>query len=332
MRALGSLGVVLLASTLVACPPSTDNQRASACDALFDAQANQAERCLKTSLPTNSRAHMRDRFRAQCQELFSLPGSSATVEQLVGCARATLAADCRSATSSTPQACIGGAGTLNDGQPCNVSTQCKSLACGFPANGLQSACGTCQSAQATGQPCGRDTSLCADQNDCVAGTCIHDQTQGVGAECTRSMTCAVGLTCMNRVCTPFGGLGSPCRVRNECQDGMACASGTCVQEIGLGFDCSTSPRACAMGLKCDPVTNTCRKTMVANPGEPCGEPAHTACAIGECSAPSETARGICPAIVADGQPCSVKSTDQTCDYLSTCLNGKCRRHNDTVCR
>jgi hypothetical protein len=312
-------------------PPSQGDDRQNlACDRLFEAQAEQVHRCLNTTLPPDIRSHMRARFRAQCKQAFQLPGSSTSVEQLDACAQATAVLGCRD--TNTPAACIGTPGHLEDGRPCNVSAQCKSLTCVFPQNSGRHTCGTCAPVTATGSTCGRDgTAACSDQNDCIDGVCVRDGTQIQGATCNRANSCVPGSTCVERKCVPLGTLGTACTLRTECADGFTCLAGKCAAEIALGGDCSLSPRGCALGLLCEPATSVCVATTLARPNEACGQTLHTACAIGQCSSSSLSAVGACPAIIADGEPCSTTS-GRACDSFSTCIDGRCQPTLGSVCR
>lgn len=244
--------------------------------------------------------------------------------------------------------CVRGGGLPSDGDA------------GAASNG----CGTCSTAAGVGDPCNDDacdydqTCIPEDPNanvvDCLPGTtcqypdatCAVVTYGGVGATCDQQIAlCGTGLVCGQRTstCESPGAEGAPCATLGDCASGLYCASsacdagscagGTCQPALPIGSACVpelpwvdevATPGACGSRGACDPTTSACAALRWADPGSACGW--GVLCRVGRCPVNEQLGvpDGMCPAIIADGQPCSDDPTDgTTCDTFSLCASGVC---------
>jgi hypothetical protein len=287
---------------------------AAACDDFFGALLGCSHE------PSALADHDRPRFRQFCENQANLPGSTTTVAVIETCAQA-YKADCFTSCQ------FPNFGTLPAGAPCNAGfdLQCQSGACApqRQADGGYTACGTCASAIAVGQPCslGGTTANCAPGSYCGPGpssTCVPYGT--AGAACSSGLLCAATdffCSLSSHVCTAKLALGGACASDMECAHALPCVAGTCAPRAAAGASCTPSGYAsvCEAGLQCDTAMHKCVARSV-QPGGACG--AGLLCMIGTCSP-----AGTCPGVVPDGQPCPANGTavcddEASCDYTGTC--------------
>jgi hypothetical protein len=301
--------------------PWNDSGVANACDDLFAAWVA----C--SLVPPSAVAHDAPRFRQFCEIQASLPGSTTTAADIEACAHAFMA-DC-SATCQGPTT-----GTLPAGAACNVSwdLQCQSGACAqlpLPDGGY-SACGICAASVAVGQPCdGTSPSACEPGSYCAGSTSRTCVTYGaVGAPCSSTLFCQADLRCSSaHQCEPRVSLGGACQTDVDCSDALPCVGGTCTARADAGAHCTPSGYAlpCNYGLECAAATSTCVAPTV-QPGGPGGANGQL-CVHGSCSA-----KGVCPTIIPDGQPCPTNDTE-LCDFEAHCDSaGTCSIPGATICR
>ena len=94
----------------------------------------------------------------------------------------------------------------------------------------------------------------------------------------------------------------------------------------MGADCTTAPFSCAIGLACDVHTKKCASVGYATSGAPCGflPTGPTICTPGDCNVTDVVnLTGKCPAVIPDGQACSLGDKSKTCDEFATCDNMVC---------
>jgi hypothetical protein len=165
-------------------------------------------------------------------------------------------------------------GGLANGTSCVASAQCQSAFCRFTTGAL---CGTCQPSPVAGDSCA--TSNCSTTLTCEPTTKTCESYSQIGAVCSDSQPCALGLTCT------AGVTGS------SCQSGVITANTSCVYS-GPGCDFS-------MGLACNIETGTCQMARLVAPGGACGgvDGQQAYCTAGTC------VRGSCVAYAGVGQAC-----------------------------
>jgi hypothetical protein len=270
--------------------------------------------------PAAEADHDRPRFTQFCENQGNLPGSTTTVAVIETCAQA-FKADC-STSCELPNV-----GTLPAGAPCNdgFDLQCQSGVCVTQpqGDGGYSACGTCASASAVGQPCSLTAPVgyCAPGSYCGPGpssTCVAYGT--AGAACSSDLLCAsTDFFCSpsSHVCTAKVAVGAACASDIECANSLPCVAGTCAARAAAGASCTPTGEAspCLAGLTCDATLHECVAPTV-QPGGACGP--GMLCLIGDCSA-----AGTCPVLVPDGQPCpsgdtAVSDLEASCDYTGIC--------------
>ncbi len=246
-----------------------------------------------------------DRAREICQVRMVLPGTSWNAQQAEACATALETRACEDEV--TPEACAPRPGTIAQGSPCNDNAQCSTTACvvSLVADGgavTTAPCGTCKPRLAEGDACGTPSTdgVCGSDFTCD-GTCKRVTYGGEGASCASFAT--------------------------RCMDGLYCTSADiCAARLPEGSVC-TADRECASGHACDPATDKCVKRKTAQPGEPCDSV--TSCSGGSCS---NDEGGVCPIILADGDPCDSADRTKTCDLFASCRDGVCRRVYSDVCQ
>lgn len=186
-----------------------------------------------------------------------------------------------------------------------------------------------------------DGTSCADDAQCVSGSCFVDDTAtcgkcgpraALGADCTNS-NCERGLKCgSDKKCTN-GNPGSPCGKQEDCRILTACREGTCKDVLQEGAACTNGkpesiPCDLTKALFC--VENVCKKAAISVAGtdEKCGLTSAspltvTLCNTGECSADK------CRAWAADGAACT---TEGDCQDPAKCRNGKCALKDPLACK
>jgi hypothetical protein len=189
----------------------------------------------------------------------------------------------------------------------DVGTVCDDLA-GTCKPGLYCAAqtGRCAPLGGIGAPCGEGAGLPGDPGGCVA-----------------PLGC-VGLAGA-AICSS-GGAGASCLSDLECDTSLGCVP---------SGPCATNGEPARFG--CSP-SGQCVAITWAEPGQPCSDAVR--CRVGSCDfgggfAPTtqnpdgSLAMGNCPAIVPDGEPCTVGST---CDTFSGCFAGKCGLIDSVACK
>ncbi len=304
----------------------------SACTDYFDSLFSSG--CVGgVRLPAGELARIRPRFAQACEFVLGLPGIGLTAQSLEGCVSERQSPGC--ASSGTACALGGKAGALAPSLPCVSDEQCQSGRCSAGNSGADGGtvvCGTCTAAAEIGQPC---TGACADGGACVfnggAGTCVAVTHGGAGAPCDSFRAlCASGLVCTAaRTCEAPGAAGATCRFDQDCQSPLVCpthnVASTCQNPGPAGTACSQDGH-CASGLGCDANTYQCATITWASAGQPCSGSAR--CLVGDCPYANNQAAGSCPAVVSDGQPCTV---DSTCDTFASCVEGVCRLTQAGLC-
>lgn len=341
-------GLAVVAACLVlACSSSGGGPVSSqtACDDYFDALLGIS--CGASTPPDDEVARVRGRFESVCANALALPGNGITVASLQACTRGLTAAGCL-VVGPTVDGCVF-QGSLPDGAACNESSQCLSGDCTLSqatgdAGAADPSCGTCTTTIATGDPC-KTGQTCAPGATC-AGTspnqvCTAYSYGDAGAACDGVVAlCAAGLYCdeLSSQCTPTSDVGAPCAQTDACVLPLICtgASGsalTCQQPAPAGSACLGN-EDCAEGLGCSTATHSCAAITWAAAGEPCGDLAR--CLVGSCPiqmGPNGPVQGgNCPAVVADGQPCTRADPTQTCDAFAECANGTCQIPDAVACQ
>ncbi len=176
-----------------------------------------------------------------------------------------------------------GGGTVELGQPCIETSDCK-----VPA-GQEVACG-CTPASAThvcaqllepGSPCGSGNFQVACRSDSY---CVSHTANGSDA-----------------LCEAYLKLGDDCTGLGRCGPGTTCDGGKCAAAHAIGGSCDGfEPQPCVSGAACDFASSTC--VAVKNEGEVCTSSSE--CAPGATCSALNGADATCVSPKAAGQPCS----------------------------
>lgn len=364
-KVIGFLSVaVSAASILAACSSSSGGgSTADACTSYANAYVAYAQKCGGALDPAKAN-DFAARFATLCKSELSLKGIPDLTGELSSCASAIQGASC-STDISDIEACQldDKTGSLANGEVCNDGLQCQSGSCDTTATSSTDGgassdttnCGTCVAAVADGADCTSGTCVKGDvcqgkfnSDGTSAFTCVPKPTPGdVGADCNSSSDCKTPNHCAyddsgtgsggGKCAAPIAS-GGACQSASECAPGLVCvgstgASGsdgrTCSQPAKEGAACAGD--GCDVGLTCDATTSTCTKYKFAAPGQPCDD-SSILCSNGNCvqsdsGGGSTGARtGVCPTIIADGQPCDESTHNQgmsQCDFEASCLNGTC---------
>jgi hypothetical protein len=193
-------------------------------------------------------------------------------------------------------------------------------------------------------------------------TCVEAAEGDAGAACDGlSALCKPGLYCSTQTakCERLAAAGAACGegprgAPGGCEAPLGCGSapGTC-RSGSAGASC-VSDDECASGFGCVPVgpcaaqgqearigcstSGRCVAITWASPGQPCD--VGVRCLVGSCNYGSRVTlttqaadggllEGTCPAVVADGEPCTVTST---CDPFAQCFQGVCTLIDGVTCR
>jgi Dickkopf N-terminal cysteine-rich region len=318
--------LLVSASIVLAACSSKSSDAGSACDRLIDYEIAQSTNCGGTVPPASALAAYKASLHASCTGQIALPGSGLTVAVVNSCLD-QLSTACH--TNAAPAGCYNPPGTLDIGQPCQASTQCKSTRCNLTGSG----CGTCAATAAVGEACDSSTGVyCVSGATCPSGkgTCVAYGSVDTGGTCSGDSECKNGLFCQTGKCAAVGAAGAACTSDSACTGDMFCVNGKCGPLLAVGADCSMAPFACSSGNGCDPSTKKCTAITFANPGETCG--ATTYCITGGCHLTGTSATGKCPTVIADGQPCNTADSTQTCQRLSTCVAGTCTAPYTLTCK
>lgn len=345
------------ASALFACSSSSNGGTADACAAYAGAYVDYAQRCSGDVDPSRRDAIV-SRYATLCRDALGLPGTGDVTSALNSCTSGLKSATCHESVNQIDGCDLDIRGTLGDGAACVSGGQCQSGDCTFTTQGpvggdggINTSCGTCKPALADGADC-TSGGTCVTGDVCKytfdsttgaeTGVCTKKPAPGdVGASCTSAAECKAPNHCDftsstvgDGTCAAPVASGGACETSNDCADGLACirdatsATGTCGTAVAEGSAC-TSTDSCATGLACDPSTQKCVKIKFAAADAPCdGET--ILCSQGSCR---ETATsgdagaapaGVCPTIIADGQPCDDSSSSTSrCDDFASCIDGKC---------
>lgn len=280
---------------------------------------------------------LEDRMRLACASSLSLPGTGLTPAGISVCANAVRNASCTLDSDDLPQ-CDFPNGTLADGAACNSGEQCKSGACTKMSSGTgSSACGVCAARVAIGGDCSTNP-RCVEDATCssTSKTCVAMIRNGVGGSCdgAKYEYCQSGLYCESatKICKERLPAGAACTSSTPCQSGLTCnaTSKTCVAptSVGEGQTCGgTTFIRCASGLACEPTSSKCVKITWVAPLGDCSA-FGSQCEHGSCSSTTKK----CPALIADGQPCTSDRATGVCNDFASCIDGKCQLPGTTVCK
>jgi hypothetical protein len=177
---------------------------------------------------------------------------------------------------------------------------------------------------------------CAFSKECQSGRCVGgDDGQcgtcggiaSAGGACQRRRDCAPGLVCNSmNLCAPPIAMAGKCAGSSDCQKGFFCSGSTCAPLATKGSD-KCEPDGCDLDqeLICHDTKQVCVAVELARAGQECGtfENKVILCAAGTCPKPTGTAtHGICPTVVAEGQPCTAETL---CAPSTSCSQGTCRK-------
>ncbi|MEO7111554.1 MAG: hypothetical protein ABI183_14030 [Polyangiaceae bacterium] len=211
-----------------------------------------------------------------CLALLQADGTSRTAGGASECASALRAQSCTDYAADTPlPACAAQPGSLTGGKPCIDDSQCTSAYC-------------------------RVTSTSAG----ACGLCANNPAAQLGATCSGSTPCDVGLTCVGgeggTICAGLGQSGNACSADAPCAAGLICqtatsigdggfttTSGTCTALGSQGTTCSAT-LLCdpTQGLACDPASKQCSAVTLAPSDQICDNDL-TLCSAGTCRASPE---------------------------------------------
>lgn len=338
------------ASAALACSSNNDGGgTGGACQSYANALVAYEQRCTGDIDPSQQSA-IAARYAQLCTGALSLPGVPDISSQLSTCASNLGSAACNASTNQVDGCDIETNGTLDDGAACAIGTECKSGDCQISTSGLDDdggaapTCGKCKAAVADGADCSNggvcvtgDTCVYSSQDGGFSGVCQKKTAPGgAGATCTTADDCKSPNYCSfgtneTGTCTAPAASGETCGSNNECAAGLVCTgqtSRTCGQPVGEGGACFSGE--CAAGLACDYSSNTCAKIQFGAAGATC-DGVTLRCSRGECKIAATSGgdggsvptTGVCPTIIADGQPCDDTSTTTTCDEFASCVNGTC---------
>ena len=348
--AVGAFAAAWVAGLVLACGRSDSRQDGgnaqSPCDDYFDALVGVA--CGASALPPDEVARGRGRYETLCQNLLALHGNGMTAQSLEACAQALKSVGCNAGTSGVSECTY--VGSLPDGSPCNVGTQCQSGSCILSqqisdSGKVTQGCGTCVSTIPAGQPCAPGQ-LCVAGAECAETdanlSCTPVAYGDVGATCDGfAALCKTGLYCddTSSQCTQPAASGSPCGQADGCAPSLVCAQTeagpqpVCQDPLPQGGACASDVQ-CAPGLACSSANDLCTPIEWASGGETCGDVA--LCLIGSCPVAlgdggQAIVGGQCPGVIADGEPCDRSDSAQTCDVFADCINGVCQIPDSSAC-
>jgi hypothetical protein len=310
------------------------------CDQVFDAIMS----CATVPLPADEVARERPRFDAVCAAAMALPGQGATSSTLDACASALRNGGCVMLDADSGP-CAFASGTLAGGSACVSDGQCQSGTCTpstSATDGGYGPCGTCAAPSAIGQAC--QSHSCGPSAACMYSngnsTCVSVTVSGSGHSCDGyAVQCSQGLVCNQATltCSSPAAAGATCAKDGDCASPLVCppassagtSGSTCQSPGATGARCRNDFE-CAAGIACDPWAQTCGPRTWAAPGQACGSGV-ARCYVGVCPNESSGGGGVCPAVVADGQPCDPTSGTTTCDAFAQCVGGRCVLGYDGLC-
>ncbi len=331
------VGLIGLATSLAACPPSSggDVSLDQLPNAMTSPYCDFLTRC------AGGAAALEAGLGGPCSEVVPLLVEDSIVarvrdgiergtiiyhgDRVRACFDALQGADC-TALSQQPAGCQDMfEGTVSVGGACVWSEECDGGYCE-----ASSACpGTCRAFVAEGGDC--SDARCDVGLECVSGRCERLSREGEACGGDRGVSCAGGLTCEGSTPTTEGTCRAPRRpdLGESCGAGAFCREGLSCTYMAGGTVCvgpSERDGACALGFP-DPCPSgqTCRYsgdsgTCVTPPGvgDACGR--GNRCRNGLwCDAPSEDASGTCRERGRLGASCS---SDSGC-YSGACTASAC---------
>lgn len=246
------------------------------------------------------------RLSAQCVLGLAAPNTGATAANREECSASIAAEDCPTFLGTdAPDPCIPPAGSLAAGTACGVAAQCQSTYCAIPVG---SACGTCATVPAAGDPC-TTTGECGGRAGLVCsrltGTCVA---AGVAnASCDLTHPCAAEYECVKTLdagVTDDAGIS----VEGTCQLGGTTAGSTCRPGNVTDPRCEE-----AVYLTCE--DKTCAQDSFADAGSPCGDFDGGST---DCNGGASCQNGTCVAAAAEGSACD-SVNGPTCLAPARCI-------------
>jgi hypothetical protein len=262
----------------------------------------------------------------QCHVELTTPGWGGTINSVSACVTSVMSQTCADRVPNCPGTSTNNpiptpAGTLQVGNPCSQSFQCRSGAyCRVLAG---SECGLCFPPLPAGAECVRG-------DQCVNSTCL-------------TVTNSAGTFGQ---CVPFKKRGEVCSPVDTCEARTVCVGGQCVDAmpappapppVGRGEDCSKAACDTRMDIYCNRVTLKCEPLLpLANAGEPCGTLVDGSNGQIQCVA-GTTCVGVmgltrtCVADLALGMACN-PTGGARCALPAECVNRACALRDPPVCQ
>ena len=261
----------------------------------------------------------KERFLTSCHARTALTGISINQAYVDACKAALADVDCETSIA-TVEECATPAGTLTLEDACSADEQCDSLKCSGVVTEKSGTltCGVCAEAKATKKvkTLGADAacdplstkSVCSSKLFCdaVSGTCVKRLSKG--SACAYGAQCASGLGCIDLKCTTLKSEGSECNNTSDCATGLGCDHES--------QKCATRQYTVAPGGTCDLDTRACAKGT---------------CNMDGLSIGSTELKGVCPAIVPDGERCDDTDPSTMCDSFAECVDKKCKLRTSLAC-
>lgn len=174
-------------------------------------------------------------------------------------------------------------------------------------------------AQALGADCEEDadcvgSTYCELSRGCP-GTCVAYAAPG--ASCELGERCVDGVACVEGVCRERGCVGASCTGTSDCALGLRClfegATGTCRAPRGAGESCDAQSAYCDMHLGCvytgQDAQGACREP--GGLGDACHDDGNCR-ADYHCAGPDADAPNTCQPAPHEGSPCTVTPESDSC--------------------
>lgn len=306
---------------------TTHNTPQDACSVYGAMVGERARICFRSSIAVEADT-LAAQAKAACVSALALEGTGATDEGIRACAAAVRSAPCQQDLAVIPS-CRMPPGKLADGAACVESVQCSSSLC-EKSDGAS--CGVCAPRAAIGAACTFDNCVLGARCDGATMTCVAVVTSALGGPCGSATgpLCEVGTFCDGASCRAVANAGESCAAA-PCASWMRCdeTSRTCVAVtiVSEGQSCGGTA-ICGAGLFCEGHGRCVRLTAVP-PGGDCSRD-FSVCERGRCTA-TPTGRQ-CPTFIADGAACSSGSALEICEPGASCVDGKCQRPEQIVCK
>jgi hypothetical protein len=192
-----------------------------------------------------------------CKHDLSLADTDYRADDVEACARASADdADCDIASGIVvPPPCLYRPGKRKPGEACQSQVQCASLVCSRTS--LSARCGTCLEGAPEGGAC-RPGVHCGQIQSCVDGVCTR--WGGVDGACNpdKELYCLGSLRCVNGTCQRPVAIDEPCQELFDCEGRITrCVNGKCVLPtlVDAGAVCDGTPEArshwCSHGSSCE---------------------------------------------------------------------------------